>query len=135
MAKGGVSVTLIQNIMDKCHLIDIVTSDDAYGSARKSYRVGASIDAAIIKNSTTEAIVAEKQGITEIFTVVTNSGSMLDYHSIIRRDSDKEYFIITSREVDSKAPAQSTVQISKVNAERWKVPNGVIIDEGNSGEA
>ena len=125
---------MIFDIMDKCHIIDIVTSDDAFGSATKSYRVGASIDAAIIKNSTTEAIVAEKQGVEEIFTLVTHSGSMLDYHSIVRRDSDKEYFIVTSREVDSKAPAQSTVQISKVNAERWKVPNGVIIDEGNSGE-
>ena len=128
-------MALIYDIMQKCHIIDTVTSDDAYGGGLKSYRVGASIDAAIIKNSTTEAIVAEKQGLTEIFTVVTRSGSLLDYHSIIRRDSDSEYFIITSREKDSEAPAQSTVQISKVTAERWKVPNGVIIDEGNSGEA
>ena len=124
---------MIFNIMDKCHIIDIVTSDDAYGGASKQYRVGASINAAIIKNSSTEAIVAEKQGVAELFTVVTKSGSMLDYHSIIRRDSDREYFIITSREKDSTAPAQSTIQISKVNAERWKVPNGVIIDEGNGG--
>ena len=125
---------MIFAIMDKCHIIETVTSDDAYGGAIKGYRVGDSIDAAIIKNSTTEAIVAEKQGASEFFTVVTESGSMLGYHSIIRRDSDQECFIVTSREKDSEAPAQSTIQISKVNAERWTVPNGVIIDEGNSGE-
>ena len=124
---------MIFGMMDKCHIIDTVTFDDPYGGARKGYQVGASIDAAIIKNSTTEAIVAEKQGASEIFTIVTNSGSMLDYHSIIRRDSDKAYFLVTSREVDSEAPAKSTIQISKVNAERWTVPNGVTIIEANGG--
>ena len=74
---------MIFGIMDKCHIIDTVTSDDPYGGATKGYRVGASIDAAIIKNSTTEAIVAEKQGASEFFTVVTRSGSMLDYHSVL----------------------------------------------------
>lgn len=128
------SKPMIIGMMEKCHIIDTVTSDDPYGGARKGYQVGASIDAAVIKNSTTEAIVAEKQGASEFFTIVTNSGSMLDYHSIIRRDSDNEYFVVTSREVDSKAPAQSTIQISKVNAERWTVPNGVTIIEANSGE-
>ena len=98
-------MAMIFNLMEKCHIIDTVTNDDAYGGATKGYRVGASIDAAIIKNGTTEAIVAEKQGVTEIFTVVTKSGSMLDYHSILRRDSDREYFVITSREKDSTAPA------------------------------
>ena len=120
-------------MMEKCHIIDKVTGDDAYGGSVVGYRVGASIDAAIIKNSTTEAIVAEKQGASEFFTIVTNKGSMLDYHSIIRRDSDTEYFIITSRETDSEAPAQSTIQISKVNAERWTVPNGVTVNEAVRG--
>ena len=128
-------MSLIKELMTGCHIIDKVTYDDPYGGAVLVYRVGASIDVAIIKDSTTEAIVAEKQGITEIFTVVTNKGSLLDYHSIIRRDSDKEYFIITSRQKDSEAPAQSTVQIGKVTAERWTVPNGVVIDEGTSGTA
>ena len=126
---------LIFGIMDACHIIDKVTDDDIYGGAGIGYRVGASLNAAIIKNNTTEAIVAEKQTATAYFTVVTNKGSLLDYHSIIRRDKDHEYFIITSREKDSEAPKQSTVQISKVNAERWKVPNGVIIDEGNGGQS
>jgi len=127
------SKPMIIGMMEKCHIIDKFTSDDAYGGSVVGYRVGASIDAAIIKNSTTEAIVAEKQGASEFFTIVTNKGSMLDYHSIIRRDSDSEYFMVTSREKDSEAPARSTIQISKVNAERWNVPSGVTIIEANSG--
>ena len=127
-------MALIMDLMTPCHIIDKVTADDAYGSATMGYRKGASISATIIKNNSTEAVVAEKQGVSEIFTIVTPSGSLLDYHSIIRRDSDKEYFIVTSREKDSVAPAMSTVQISKVNAERWSLPSGVTVDEGNSGE-
>lgn len=124
---------MIFEIMDDCHIIDKVTSADPYGGATVGYRKGAPIKAKIIKNSSTEAIVAEKQISTEFFTVVTRTGSLLDYHSIIRRDKDNEYFIITGREKDSEAPEQSTIQISKVNAERWKVPSGVTIDEGSGG--
>lgn len=127
-------MALINDVMEKCHIIDRTTHDDPYGGVVEGYRVGASLDAAIIKNSSTEAIVAEKQTSTEFFTVVSNKGSLLDYHTIIRRDKDNEYFQITSRQKDSEAPAQSTIQIGKVTAERWELPKGAVVDEGSSGE-
>lgn len=126
-------MALIYDIMEDFHLIDKVTTDDAYGGVTVGYRKGASLKVKVIKNNSTEAIVAEKQISTEFFTVVTK-GVKLDYHDIIRRDSDNEYFIVTGREKDSDAPPQSTVQLAKATCERWTVPDGVIIDEGTSGE-
>ena len=125
-------MALIYDIMSDCHMIDKVTRDDPYGGVVPGYQVGASFLAKVIKDSSTEATVAEKQTSTEFFKVVTK-GVKLDYHDIFRRDSDNEYFIVTSRQKDSEAPAQSTIQIAKTTCERWEVPNGVIIDEGSSG--
>ena len=126
------SKPMIIGMMEKCHIIDKVTSDDAYGGAVISYRVGASIDAAIIKNSTTEAIVAEKQTGTGIYTVIVKKGFVLDYHDVIQRDSDGAFFLLTSGTTDSEAPDKSTIPIAKATAEPWKIPDGVIVQDAPS---
>ena len=128
------SEPLIYELMEGYHLIDKVTSDDPYGGVVKGYQEGASFQAKVIKNNSTEAIVAEKQESTEFLTVVTK-GLKLDYHDIFRRDSDKELFICTGREKDSEAPARSTVKLAKTTCERWKVPAGTnIVEKEQSNE-
>lgn len=119
---------LIYELMEDFHLIDKVTDDDVYGGVVKSFRVGASFQAKVIKNNSTEAIVAEKQGSTEFFTVVTK-GLKLDFHDIFRRDSDKEYFICTAPEKDSVSPLRSTVKLARTTCERWEKPKGAVIEE------
>ena len=113
-------MALIFDMMEACCFMDKTTSDDPYGSTvHTDWHEGASFNATIIKNSTTEAIVAEKQGIDEIFTIVTEKGLMLDYHDVIKRKSDGQIFRITSLQKDSEAPEASTIPIGKVTAEKW----------------
>ena len=110
-------------MMEKCIILNHVRTDDAYGSYTEAWTDGASFDATIIKNSTTEAVVAEKQGISEIFTVVTSRSFKLDYHDAFRRVSDGQVFRVTSNAKDSEAPDASSIQIAKVTAEKWVLPN------------
>ena len=116
-------MTLIEQIMEDCVFLNHVRSDDPYGGYSETWQEGAMFKAAIIKNNTTEAIVAEKGGIEEIFTVVTPASVNLDYHDVIKRKSDGSIFRVTSKTLDSKAPTASTVQIAKVTAERWVLPS------------
>ena len=121
MEEGGI-LRLINQMMEKCNILNRARVDDDYGGYRETWTVGATFDAAIIRNSTTEAIVAEKQGITEIFTVVTSKQFELSYNDVFQRASDGQVFRVTSNDRDSEAPAMSTVQISKVTAEKWVIP-------------
>lgn len=117
-------MSLIIDMMESCCFKDKTTSDDPYGSTvRTGWHDGASFMAAVIKNNTTEAIVAEKQGITEIFTVVFEKGLALDYHDVFKRLSDGQIFRVTSNVKDSEAPAASTIQLAKVTAEKWVIPD------------
>ena len=114
---------LIESMMEKCAIMNHIREDDPYGSSTDTWSQGATFDAAVIKNSTTEATIAEKQGITEIFTVVTPKSFLLDYHDVFRRLSDGQIFRVTGNAKDSEAPAVSSVQIAKVTAEKWVLPN------------
>ena len=116
-------MSLIENMMEKCHILNKIRQDDLFGSETITWQEGSSFEASIIKNSTTEAIVAEKQGITEIFTVVIKKGFVLSYNDYFKRDSDNQVFRVTSNVKDSEAPAQSTVRIAKVTAEKAVLPD------------
>lgn len=114
---------LLDSMMEKCRIMNHVREDDPYGSSVDRWPEGASFDATIIKNSTTEATIAEKQGIDEIFTVVVKKSFPLDYHDVFKRLSDGQIFRVTSMTRDSEAPEASTVKIAKVTAEKWVIPD------------
>ena len=115
-------MSLLTEMMEKCVLMDRRTaSDGAFGRA-ETYVEGAPFEAVIVKDSTTEGRLAEKLGVTEVYTVVTQKGFGLDYHEVFKRLSDGAIFRVTSNQTDSEAPQRSTVQIGKVTAERWVLP-------------
>lgn len=112
-------MSLIEGMMEKCRIMNQVRQDDPYGSETVSWSEGTTFQAAIIKNTTTQAVIAEKQGIKEIFTVVVKKGFSLSFHDVFKRVSDGEIFRVTSNVEDSEAPEASSVRIAKVIAEKW----------------
>lgn len=121
MEEGGI-LSLLDSMKEKCRILNRIRTDDPLGGFAEQWVDGATFDAVIIKNNSTEAVVAEKQGVSEIFTVVVDKGFSLDYHDVFRRVSDNQVFRVTSNIKDSEAPEASTVKIGKVTAERWELP-------------
>ncbi len=115
-------MNLLDSMMEECCILNHIRTDDDYGGYSDEWSEGATFDATIIKNTTTDAIIAEKQGIKEIFTIVTNKSFRLDFHDVFKRLSDDQIFRVTSNAKDSEAPEASTVKIVKVIAEKWELP-------------
>lgn len=114
--------TLLDEMMTACRMMDKTTVPDGFGGVKEGYRPGATFQATIRKDSSTEAILAEKSGLTETFTVVTGKRMRLRQNDVIRRESDQQIFRITSDTLDSDAPDRSTIKITKCTAERWVLP-------------
>lgn len=113
---------LLTQMMDECRILNHVRTDDSYGGYAEAWTEGASFMCAIAKNTSTEQQIAEKQGISESFTVVVSDSFSLDYHDVFKRVKDGEVFRVTSKTADSTAHPASTVKIAKVTAERWVIP-------------
>lgn len=116
-------MTILDGIMTTCRRMDKVTADDLYGGTIETYQPGATFQAVIRKDSSMEALIAERSGLTEIFTVVVDKRIRLRLHDVIRRESDQQIFRITSDTLDSEAPEASTIKITKCTAERWTLPS------------
>lgn len=115
-------MNILYQMMEKCRILNKVRRDDPYGGYDVTEWVeGSEFDAAIAKDSSTEAVVAQQEGVSEIFTVVTKKNFSLSYHEVFKRLSDGAIFRVTSNSKDSEAHPASTIPIAKVTAERWEL--------------
>lgn len=116
-------MSLLDEMKTVCTMIDKRTIPDPAGGFSPEWVDGASFEATIIKNQSLEARIAEKDGLKSVYTVVVDKGIPLSFHDIFRREEDGQIFRVTSDIKDSEAPTRSTVQIGKVTAEEYTLPD------------
>lgn len=114
-------MSLIDNMMESCTMVDRKTVPDGLGGFTHQWQDGAPFKAAIVKDNTLAARVAEKQGVTEVYTITVPRGVVLQYHDVFRRETDGQIFRVTTNTKDSETPDVASFQIGQVSAERWEL--------------
>lgn len=112
---------LIDSFMTECVMMDRTTTPDGIGGITNTWTEGAAFKAAIVKDTTLAARTAEKEGVTEVYTVTVDKNLSLDFHDVFKRKSDGAIFRVTSNITDSKTPIVASFQFGQVNAERWEL--------------
>lgn len=113
--------SLIDSMMETFCFVEPTKTPDGEGGFVKTWKDGAEFPAALVSDTTIEARIAEKQGVTSTFTVTTYRSNPLEYNAVIRRISDGATYRITSNGKDKTSPAVSTLDISQATAERWEL--------------
>lgn len=114
-------MSLLSEAMDKCVMLDKTTVDDGYGGFKPSYVEGASFNAAVVFDTSIEARVADKQGVSSLYTVTTNRNITLEYHDTFKRMKDGKIFRVTSDGDDKYTPKSATLDMRQVTAEEFQI--------------
>ena len=85
-----------------------------------AYKDGVALDAAIVKNTSFEARIAEQQTGRSVYTITTHGA--LPFGSVVKRNSDGATFRVTSRDDGSSPPAEASFSFHQVSAESWVEP-------------
>ena len=112
---------LYEKMMTDCVLLEKVRTLDGLGGWTTTWTEGAPFKAAILKDSTMEARMAEKQGVTEVYTISVPRETPLMYMDVFRRVSDGQTFRVTSNMTDNQSPAFSSINFGQVTAEAWEL--------------
>lgn len=115
-------MSLFMDFMEDCIRLDKTHAPDGMGGSIVEFSPGAPFIAAVVKDSTIAALVAEKQGVTQVYLVTTPPGVGLEYHDVFRRLSDGATFRVTSNYTDSRPPKTASFAFEQVRAERWDLP-------------
>lgn len=116
-------MALYENFMVPCRMIDRNTVDDGQGGFTTTWTEGAQFRAAIVKEKTLAARVAEKQGVTEVYTITTEKSAKLMFHDVFKRLSDGMIFRVTSNAKDGETPKMASFSFEQVSAEKWVLTN------------
>jgi hypothetical protein len=116
-------MSLLDEAMEKCIILNKSTVADGYGGYITNWTDGAEFQGAIVLNSSMEARIGEKQGVTALYTVTTSKALNLQFHDVFRRVSDGKIFRVTSDGDDLKTPNSAILDMRQVSAEEWILPN------------
>lgn len=114
-------MSLLSEAMEGCRILDKVTSADGYGGINTSWVDGAPFNAALVLDTSLQAKVAEKQGVTGLYTVTTEKSVILQFHDVFKRVRDGKIFRVTSDGDDKHTPASATLNMRQVSAEEFRI--------------
>lgn len=113
---------LMEEQMVQCIMIDKRTVSDGRGGYDTAYVDGATFQAVIGLDTSIQARVAEQQGVTSLYKVITPKSVNLQYHDIFKRSTDNKIFRVTSDGDDKVTPNAASMQLRKVTAEQYTLP-------------
>lgn len=114
-------MNLVEHMMEQFCFVEHTKQPDGEGGFIKTWKDGAEFKASLVLDTTMQARIAEKQGVTAVFTITTTRNTLLEYNDVIRRLSDGQTFRITSNGKDKTSPKFGTLDISQATAERWEL--------------
>ncbi len=115
-------MSLLENAYQDVILLEKSRKPDGAGGFIVEWTEGAKFKAAITFDSSMQARVGAKQGVTSLYTVTTKKSAKLDFHDVIKRLSDNKVFRITSDGDDVFTPETASLNMRQVTAEEWSLP-------------
>ena len=116
-------MSLLEEQMEDCIIIDKTSEPDGYGGRVIKWVEGAEFKAALVLDTSIQAKIAEQEGVTGLYTVTTRKTFNLQYHEVFKRIRDGKIFRVTSDGDDKLTPNSATLNMRQVSAEEWELPN------------
>lgn len=120
-------MSLLDEAMEGFTFIDKTTRSDGYGGVVSVFQPGAEFKAALSFSTSLEARIASANGVTSLYTLITNKDINLQYHDIIRRNSTKQILRVTSNGSDNKTPDSAALNMRQVTAEEYELPGEITV--------
>ena len=112
---------LIDCMMVPCVFMVSKSEPDGSGGQKTTWTEGEPLRAAIIRDTSTEARIAEAAGTVEAYTVTVSRSVHLKYHAVIKRLSDGKTFRITSASAEMQTPVCTALDMAQATAEAWRL--------------
>lgn len=114
-------MSLLDSAYEDFTVLNKSVIDDGYGGVTTNWTDGAKIKGAIVFDSSAQMKTAQAAGYTSAYTLTVQKHIDLDFHTVIRRESDGIIFRLTSNSDDKKTPESATLNMRQYNAELWKI--------------
>lgn len=115
-------MSMIEESMTEVVMMEKHGTSDGEGGYIMQWAEGVHFRAAITFDASMQARIADKQGVTSLYTITTVKNAPLQYYDILKRLKDGKIFRVTSDGDDKQTPARAMFgQYLQVTAEEWQL--------------
>ena len=114
-------MSLLESAYEDFTVLNKSVVDDGYGGVKTTWSDGATIKGAMVFDSSAQMKTAQAAGYTSAYTLTVKKNIELDFHTMLRRESDKQIFRLTNNADDKKTPESATLNMRQYSAEIWKI--------------
>ena len=125
-------MSLLEEAMEDFTVLNKAVISDGYGGTETVWTEGVTIKGAIVLDRSNQAKIAQAMGVTSVYTFTVKKNTMLDFHTVVRREDDKKLFRLTSDSDDKKTPQSANLDMRQYTAEEFTLP-GSITEEVQNG--
>ena len=118
---------LYERMMDDCAFMEKVRTSDGLGGYTTAWTQGETFKCAIHKDTSTQARIAEADGVLSTYTLTVSRSTPLEFNDVIMRLSDSSVFKVTSNMKDNTSPEFSGIDFGQVSAKPFDL-NGEVTD-------
>ena len=112
-------MTLLENAYEDFTVVNKAIVDDGYGGITTAWTDGVTLKGAMRYDSSTQTKIAQAMGVTAVYTFIVKKNIVLDFHTVVRRESDKKIFRLTNNADDMKTPNTAGLNMREYSAEEW----------------
>lgn len=113
-------MSLLEEAYEDFTIINKTVVDDGYGGTATVWTDGATIKGAMVYDNSTQMKVAQAMGVTASYTLTVKKSLELDYHTVLRRESDKKIFRLITNSDDNKTPVSAGLDMRQYNCEEFR---------------
>lgn len=114
-------MSLLENAYEDFTILNKSVIDDGYGGVTTEWTDGATISGVMVLNGSTQMKIAQQMGVTAAYTMTVKKHIELDYHTVLKRESDGKIFRLTSDTDDKKTPESAGLNMRQYSAEEWEL--------------
>lgn len=114
-------MSLLENAYEDFTILNKSIVDDGYGGVTTEWTDGATIKGAMVFDNSAQMKTAQAAGYTAAYTLTVKKHINLDFHTVIRRESDGVIFRLVTNSDDKKTPESAGLNMRQYSAEEWKL--------------
>ena len=114
-------MSLLENAYEDFTILNKSVVDDGYGGVVTQWSDGAVVKGAMVFDNSAQMKTAQAAGYKAAYTLTVKKHIELDFHTVLRRESDGVIFRLVSNSDDKKTPDSAYLNMRQYSVEEFKL--------------